>query len=232
VTILFQHPFCPRSRAIRLALAECGHQATPVEEAPWAFRAEFLARNPSGELPVLEFDDGAVIGGLYAIAEFLDDIAPAAVGEQPPPRRLLPGDAAMRAEIRRLIDWFVFKLERDATAELFQTKIFARLEGARSQPPDSATIRAVSQNLRYHLRYLDHLALNRDWLAGEEMSFADLAAAGQISVLDYLGDIDWEPYPSAKSWYMRLKSRPSFRGLLGDRLAGLPPQPAYAELDF
>jgi glutathione S-transferase len=59
-----------------------------------------------------------------------------------------------------------------------------------------------------------------------------MAAAGQLSVLDYLGDINWDQYPSAKSWYMRLKSRPAFRSLLSDRLPGLPPHPTYVDLDF
>ena len=70
------------------------------------------------------------------------------------------------------------------------------------------------------------------WLAGDALSFADLAAGGHFSVLDYLGEVPWEEFPQAKQWYALLKSRPSFRPLLTDRLPGLPPPRLYAELDF
>jgi glutathione S-transferase len=72
----------------------------------------------------------------------------------------------------------------------------------------------------------------RQWLAGEALSFADLAAAGHLSVLDYLGEVPWEEFPKAKSWYAALKARPSFKPLLADRLPGVPPPPIYAELEF
>jgi glutathione S-transferase len=61
---------------------------------------------------------------------------------------------------------------------------------------------------------------------------ADLAAAAHISVLDYFGDVDWRRYPEAKLWYMKLKSRPSFRPLLSDVLVGMPPASLYSNLDF
>jgi glutathione S-transferase len=51
-------------------------------------------------------------------------------------------------------------------------------------------------------------------------------------VLDYLGEVPWEEFPKAKSWYAALKTRPSFKPLLADRLPGVPPPPIYAELEF
>jgi glutathione S-transferase len=51
-------------------------------------------------------------------------------------------------------------------------------------------------------------------------------------VLDFIGDIDWAKFPPAKEWYVRIKSRPSFRSLLSDRIAGMTPPGHYAELDF
>ena len=53
-----------------------------------------------------------------------------------------------------------------------------------------------------------------------------------MSVLDYLGEIDWSDAPTAKEWYQRLKSRPSFRPLLSERVRGVTPVPHYADLDF
>ncbi len=98
--------------------------------------------------------------------------------------------------------------------------------------PNIEAIRAGHENLRYHLAYISHLAETRPWLAGEALSFADLAAAAHLSALDYLGEVPWEDYEPAKNWYALLKSRPSFRPLLADRVAGFIPSGTYADLDF
>ena len=231
MTELFHYPFCPRSRAIRLALAELGHAVTLTDEQPWSWRPELLAINPSGELPVLIFDDSSAICGAYAISELLDEQGLAQTSDAGN-GGLFPGTIAGRAEVRRLVDWFLQKFDREVTRELIDTKIMSRVIPGQARAPDAETLRAVRHNLRYHLRYIDHLAANRDWLAGSRLSFADMSAAGHVSILDYLGDIEWDEHPSAKSWYMRLKSRPAFRGLLADRLPGVPPHRTYVDLDF
>jgi glutathione S-transferase len=51
-------------------------------------------------------------------------------------------------------------------------------------------------------------------------------------VVDYLGDVPWDEDEAAKAWYARVKSRPSFRSLLADTHAGIPPSKTYADLDF
>ena len=71
-----------------------------------------------------------------------------------------------------------------------------------------------------------------NWLAGDDFSLADIAAAAHISCVDYLGDVPWSDYPGAHDWYARVKSRPSFRPLLADHIPGLPPPKHYADLDF
>ena len=58
----------------------------------------------------------------------------------------------------------------------------------------------------------------RDWLAGDRLTYADLAAAAHLSAVDYLGDVPWNEDETAKAWYARIKSRPSFRTLLGETL--------------
>ncbi|TIS16576.1 MAG: glutathione S-transferase family protein, partial [Mesorhizobium sp.] len=68
--------------------------------------------------------------------------------------------------------------------------------------------------------------------AGNKVTYADLAAAATLSVLDYLGEIDWREHAAAREWYTRVKSRPSFRPLLTDRVRGLSPVSHYADLDF
>ena len=223
---LLHYPLCPFSRSVRLALAECGIEAELAEERPWEWRAEFLALNPAGSLPVLISDADGPISGAYAISEYLGETGAGGGGFQP-----FPGDAAARAEVRRLVDWFHHKFHDEVTNYLVEEKVFRRF-GPKSASPDMEAMRAGHQNLRYHLTYIGHLAEKRSWLAGDALSFADLAAAAHLSALDYLGEVPWEDHEPAKHWYALLKSRPSFRPLLADRVAGFIPSGTYADLDF
>jgi glutathione S-transferase len=225
---LLHYPLCAFSRSIRLALAECGVEAELTEEKPWEWRREFLELNPAGTLPVLLTDEHGPVSGAYAISEYLGDTTGErdARGFQP-----FPGDEAARAEVRRLVDWFHHKFHEEVTAYLVEEKVFRRF-GPQSASPDMEAMRAGHENLRYHLAYIGHLAETRSWLGGAALSFADLAAAAHLSTLDYLGEVPWEEHDAAKNWYALLKSRPSFRPLLQDRVAGFTPSGTYADLDF
>lgn len=228
---LTHYPLCPHSRSVRLALAELQLEFHLVEEKPWLWRAEFLATNPAGHLPVLQVDRNFPICGSYAVSEYLQE-AFVDGPDTSPPVSLFPGLPDDRAEIRRLVDWFHLKCDREVTAGLLNEKFYISASGAKRPSPDSARLRTLAANLRYHMKYIGYLSDHRSWLGGDDMSFADFAAAGHVSALDYLGLIAWEDYPAAKSWYMRLKSRRSFQPLLDDRLPGKPPAPYYADPDF
>lgn len=228
---LFHYRLCPASRAIRIVLAELAIEAELIEEKPWEWRPEFLALNPSGELPVLQFDDGVLVCGAYAISEYLaEEIIEHPVDGRTVP--LFPGNSEERAEVRRLVDWFHRKLNREVVRDLLHEKLYGRILGQSSHGPDLEVLRAVRANLRYHLKYIGFLSDHRRWLAGDEMSFADIAAAAHLSAVDYFGEIPWEDHPVAKAWYARIKSRRSFRAILADRVAGFPPPPHYEDLDF
>jgi glutathione S-transferase len=225
---LLHYPLCAFSRSIRLALAECGVEAELAEEKPWEWRRGFVELNPAGTLPVLVTNEHGPISGTYAISEYLADTI-----DERDPRGFqpFPGDATARAEARRLVDWFHRKFYDEVTAYLVDEKVFRRF-GPQSASPNMEAMRAGHDNLRYHLGYIGHLAETRSWLAGDAMSFADLAAAAHLSALDYLGEVPWEEHEAAKNWYALLKSRPSFRPLLLDRIAGFAPSGTYADLDF
>ena len=116
-------------------------------------------------------------------------------------------------------------------------KVYPRFQGGAAGQshggnPDVELLRMLQASLRYHLGYISFLADQRRWLAGDDMSFCDLAAAAHLSVLDYVAAVPWDDYPLAKSWYVRLKSRRAFRPLLADRVPGLPPPLAYTDIDF
>lgn len=230
---LTQYRLCPRSRSVRLALMEQGQEIALIDENPWEWRQGLLAKNPAGELPVLEYDNGLTLCGVYSISEFLAEEPPVAAsysGTRPLP--LFPGNREDRAEVRRLIDWFHGKFDREVTRELLYEKVYQRMRPAGAAAPDVEILRAARTNLRYHLSYLSYLADSRRWLAGDDLSFADLAAAAHLSTVDYLGEIPWNDAPLVKTWYQRIKSRPSFRAVLADRVPGTPPPTAYSDLDF
>jgi glutathione S-transferase len=202
-----------------------------IEEHPWKWREEFLALNPAGELPVLQLDDGPTLCGSYAISEYLGE-ANANDKADTPQLALFPGAATARAEVRRLVDWFNGKVNREVTQELLNEKVYTRLRPGGAQTPDTDVLRAIRSNLRYHMSYIGHLADRRRWLAGDELSFADMAAAAHVSTADYLGEVPWDEFATAKVWYARLKSRRAFRSILADRLPGAPPAAHYTDLDF
>lgn len=227
---LIHYPLCPLSRSIRLALSELGISFELQEERPWEWRSEFLEVNPAGTLPVLLIDNKKTVCGSYAISEYLAETAVNLYGGG---RRFefFPGDIDGKTEIRRLVDWFHNKFNNEVSCFLLEEKVYSRYREG-SLELDFAVIRAAQENLRYHLRYVGYLAERRNWLAGFDMSFADLAAAAHLSAMDYLGDVPWNEYESAKNWYTRIKSRPSFRSLLSERVPGLKPPAVYSDLDF
>ena len=129
-----------------------------------------------------------------------------------------------------MVAWFDDKFNREVTILLHGEKVMKRF--LKIGEPNSSAIRAGQQNIRYHLDYISYLCERRTWLAGDEFSLADIAAGAHLSTLDYLDDVPWDRHDGAKLWYQRIKSRPSFRPLLADHLAGMPPPKHYADLDF
>ncbi len=228
--ILHHHPMSAASRFVRLVLGEYGERAELVEERPWERRPEFLALNPAATLPILTEDRSLPIVGGTVVAEYLDETRGAFQRE----RRLLAEKPAERAEIRRLVEWFLGKMDAEVTRYLVRERVFKREmrsnEGGGA--PDASAIRAARTNLKNHMRYIGWLAESRNWLSGSRLSYADFAAAAAVSILDYLGEVAWDEEPAAKEWYMRIKSRPSFRPFLVERVRGVPPAAHYAELDF
>jgi glutathione S-transferase len=227
---LHHYPLLAGSRFVRLILAEYGEEAVLVEETPWERGGDLVKLNPSGELPVFVDDDGAVVAGASVIAEYLAETRGVRVGEQ----ALMPASPADRAETRRLMAWFLAKMDAEVTGYLLTEKVYKRRMQVTDGggPPDAAAIRAARANIKYHLRYIGYLVARRNCLAGREMTFADLAAAAELSTVDYLGEVPWAEDTMAKTWYARVKSRPSFRALLADQVRGMPAASHYADLDF
>ncbi len=193
-------------------------------------RKVFIKLKSVRTLPVLVDDNMRVLCGATVISEFLDETS----GILKRDKRLLAEDPFQRAEIRRLVEWFLVKMEADVTKPLVRERIFKlqmppTLGGG---APDSKILRMARGNIRQHMKYISWLAGSRSYLAGSRLSYADLAAAAALSELDYLGEITWAESPQARDWYQRIKSRPSFRQLLSERVRGVTPVSHYADLDF
>ena len=220
---LYQFPLCPFSRKVRLLLGEKGEFAVLVRESPWERRDEFMDMNPAGQTPVMvDAERGTVLIDSVAICEYFDETV-----EKAP---MIGGSAVNRAEVRRLTAWFDQRLYGDVVAPLMHERMKKRIVERAS--PDAKVLREAMKLAMGHLDYIDYLLDHRRWLAGPTMSLADLAAAAQLSVADYLGGLDWRGHDQAKQWYAGFKSRPSFRPLLSERMEVITPPPHYDKPDF
>ncbi|MEE1878488.1 glutathione S-transferase family protein [Altererythrobacter litoralis] len=219
---LYQFPLCPFSRKIRLLLGEKNVAYEMVREDPWSASDYFWNLNPAGRTPVMVHQErDTVLCDSRAIAEYFEET----VDKAP----MINGTAANRAEIRRLVALFDENFYNDVTAPLLNERMKKRI--VLNQPPDSRVLREAMKLGHGHLDYMDWLIDNRPWLAGSTMSLADLAAAAQISVADYLGGIDWAGHEQTRGWYSVFKSRPSFRPLLTERMGVIQPPAHYAKVD-
>ena len=215
---------CPFSRKVRIVMHEKALDFELKLERPWTKRQEFYDLNPAGKVPVLEDLHGMVICDSNAICEYLDE------AHQTTHPSLFGRELFQRAEVRRLVGWFDGKFFNDVMRKIICEKLYKRYYGLGN--PDSKRIREGNETLHVHLRYLSWLLERRSWLAGDEYSMADITAGAHLSSLDYLGHVPWERYESLKEWYVKLKSRPSFRPLLQEKIPGILPPKHYADPDF
>jgi glutathione S-transferase len=220
---LYQFPICPFSRKVRLLLGEKGIEHELVRESPWLKRDEFIDMNPAGQTPVLVEDSkGIVLVDSNVICEYFEETV-----ERSP---MIQGTALNRAEIRRLVAWFDDRLFGDVVEPLMTERMRKRL--VNRDPPDTRILRDAMKVGNSHLDYIDYLLDHRRWLGGPVLSLADLTAASHLSVADYLGGLDWRGHKQTMDWYAVMKSRPSFRSFLGERMEVIAPPPHYDKVDF
>jgi len=204
----------PPSRVARLMLGEKRLTFDPA-----------AAEDPQAHLPVFTDLDGTRCEGLWAVIDHLEGLYPE--------RALVPEDAAQRGEVLRWLDWAMGLLNERATRKILYEKAAQRFTGAPSRgAPDMNVIRQGRESLGAALAVIGKAAEANGNLVSRECFLSDLAVAAHLSALDYFGEVPWHEYPQASEWYVRMKSRPSFRSLLSDRLPGQPPVAHYAELDF
>ncbi|WP_164115453.1 glutathione S-transferase [Sphingorhabdus sp. Alg239-R122] len=165
-------------------------------------KPEFLAKNPSAAVPVLELYDGTCISECSAITEYLDhlDGAPVLTGTSPEKR----GRIAMmqrRAEAGLL----------DAVGAYFHHAtdgLGPDIEGYQNAEwGNQQKKRAVAT-----MGYLDDVLAGQDYLAGDEFSVADITAFAGLSFADFVGIETPQAHKNLASWRFRMEARPSIGG--------------------
>lgn len=220
--VLYHQILCPFSRKIRFILAEKKLDFALKQEPFWEKREDFFELNHAMEVPVFVDLNGENISESHAIEEYLH--------ETYPNPNLIGKSPLDHAETRRLVFWFDLKFAKEVTLPFIEEKHFNHYK--KINKIDSARLRTASQSLLVHLDYIGWLVARRNFLAGECFSTADIAAAAHISTLDYLGIVPFEHNYDMKTWYMRVKSRPTFKPLLSDKIPHCKPSDTYTLLDF
>ena len=198
---LYNHALAPNPRRVRIFAAEkgIGLLLEDVDILAGQSRTpEFLAKNSSGGVPVLELDDGACLSESVAICRYLE-------GLHPEPN-LLGRDLREQAEIER----WNRRMELELFAAIGRTvqntsPIFA---GRFKQFPDyGETQRAV---VYQRLERMDRELNGNEFVAGDRFTIADITALVAIDIGDRLADIKIPPeLPHLSRWHQAVSSRPS-----------------------
>ena len=219
---LYHYQLCPSSRFIRLLLNEYKIEHITQLENYWKPQDEFLLINPAGHLPVLIDNSNFPIIGFNACVEYIRDM------DLNP--NIFPDDYRKKAETYRLYHWFDTLFKKEVLDPIIYEKVFSRV--IENLTPNSLNLRNGMQNLGFHIKYLEYLLRDKDFLVADTITSCDFFAAANLSVLDYLGLLNLRDYPKLKVWYFKLKSRPSFKNILKDYIVGLTPHENYKLLDI
>lgn len=222
---LYHHPICPFSRKVRIHLNAKEIGVDLIQENFWERRKEFIATNVAGTVPVL-FDNSnsAVVCNSATIIEYIEE-------KHNESENFLGNSLVNKAEVRRIQNWFDEKFYYEVSKYILNERFFNRyLPGVNS--PNSEVLRVARRNLNAHMSYIEYLLETRKYLAGDQISVADFAAAAQISVLDYFGDINWNHYLPVKDWYSIIKSHKIFGEILKDKIPNVTPPEWYSKIDF
>ncbi len=197
----------PNPRALRMYLAEKGI-SIPKKDVDLLGaenrKPPYTDRNPGGQLPALELDNGKCIGETVAIFEYLE--------EKHPTPSLIGATAEERAEARQ----WQRRIELQITEHLYNG--FRYAEGAelfktrmRILPEASQGLKAIVQD---KLKWLDAQLQGKEYIAGNRFTVADIIL---YCALDFGGSVGQKIDPSQKNvnaWFKRVESRPSAKASL------------------
>lgn len=200
--MLLYNSIGPNPRAVRMFMAERGVDLPKVEIdlMKGENRQEpYLGKNPSGQCPALELDDGRVISEITAICEYLDEVSPGAslIGTTPQER------AETRMWTRR-IDLNIMEPMANGFRfgeglKLFQNRVHCI-------PQAAADLKTTAQE---RLAWLDGLIAGKQFVCGDRLTMADVLL---FAFVDFFAGVGQPLNPDLKNigaWYARMKARPS-----------------------
>lgn len=192
----------PNPRMVRMFAAEKGVALATREVDLMAGenrQSEYKEKNPAGQLPCLELDDGTIISEVTAICEYIEDIHP-----QP---ALVGANAIEKAEARmwtRRVDLNI--IEPLANGFRYGEGLAIFKDRIPTVPEAADGLKRVA---RTNLAWLDGLMANRNFLCGERFTMADILL---YSFLDFGAGVG-QPLPqeleNVAAWFARVGARPS-----------------------
>ena len=217
---LFHYFLCPSSRFTRIILIEKKIDFDLFIENFSDPTEDYLFKNPAGFFPVLNTSFNENIVGSLVIVEYLQNL-------MLPPTLMIKKN---ENEIRRLLFWFETNFKNEIIIPLLKEKVFKRFE--KNSVPSSHVIRAARSNLKYHMQYFNFLIKDHDFFVDDNLSYVDLFFGASLTVLDYIDELNFFEFEKLKNLYSIVKSRPSFKKILADRIIGINPHSDYLKLDY
>ena len=190
----------PNPRRVRIFAAEKGIDL-PSQEVSIPQREqkapEFVAKNPRGQTPILELDDGTVIAESVAIMRYLDALNP-----EPP---LFGGTPLEIAEIEMWNRRVEMILMLPVGAVWVHTHRFTAALPGRNTEWGEANRPRVEEAMRFFDSSLD----GREFLAGSAFSAADILLLTTLDFALFVGLEIPEDCASLREWHARVSARPS-----------------------
>ncbi|MBX9609783.1 MAG: glutathione S-transferase family protein [Gammaproteobacteria bacterium] len=199
--------FGPNPRLVRMFMAEKGI-TLPSEDLDLLGganrQAPYLSKNPAGQTPALELDDGTVIAETVTICEYLE--------EKHPTPALVGTTAEQRAETRM----WVRRVELNITEYMYNGFRFAEgIEIFRNRmlclPEAAAGLKAKGKAGR---EWLNGLMAGRDFIVGSRFSLADIVFFACVDFAKGVGQPLEPEFANLTAWYARVAARPSAQSSL------------------
>lgn len=200
--MLFYDSFGMNPRMVRFYLEEknLDLKRTSVDVFGLENRKEpFLGKNPSGQTPMLELDDGFCLSETAAICEYLEELHP-----EPPMIGRSPRERAetrmwwRRVEINICLP-LVYGFYFDEGYEIFKDRTHC--------PRDAA--KGMKERAQKGMEWLDPLLNGHQWIVGDRFTLADICLYVYV---DALRDVN-QPIPDGcdnlSGWFGRVSARPS-----------------------
>jgi glutathione S-transferase len=192
----------PNPKVVRVFMAEKGIELPKVEIDLMGGenrKEAHLARNPSGQTPALELDDGTYLAEITAICEYLDEKFPGGslIGTTPEER------AETRMWVRR-IDLNI--LEPLANGFRYSEGLPLFKSRMRCLPEAAAGLKQIAQD---KLGWLDGQIAGRQWIAGDRFTLADILLFVFLEFGASVGQPINPEHKNVTAWYARVKARPS-----------------------